>query len=94
MHDWILISILVEWTKGTVIITFDTYEFNSVSLIAEGLIEIIIPKHEEWGRSVSINEACGPIQLENGNYRLKLEIQSGDTIVLEATSIQMPTLNP
>jgi hypothetical protein len=90
MHDWTLVSIVVEWMKGIVTITFDTYEFNHVILTADGLIELIVPKHNEWGESVSVNKACGPVPLENGNYRLELEIQSGDTIILEAKSIQMP----
>ncbi len=92
MHDWTLLTIVVEWMKGIVTITFDTYEFNHVILTAEGLIELVVPKHDEWGESVSVNKVCGPVQLENGNYRLELEIQSGDTITLEARSIQMPNV--
>ncbi|MDD1611418.1 MAG: hypothetical protein LUO95_12765 [Methylococcaceae bacterium] len=90
MHDWILLSILVEWMKGVVTITFDTYEFDYVTLTAEGLVELTIPKHDDWGESESVNSVCGPVQLGNGNYRLELKIQSGDTIILEAKSIQMP----
>lgn len=94
MHDWTLLSISVEWLKGSVTITFDTYENSQVTLIAEGLVKMVIPKHEEWGESVSVNKVHGPVQLENGNFHLALEIQSGDTITLEAKSIQMPKLAP
>ncbi|MGZ5051436.1 MAG: hypothetical protein ACXWF8_18745 [Methylobacter sp.] len=92
MHDWTLLSIVVEWMKGIVTITFDTYEYNRVILIAEGLIELVVPKHDEWGESVSVNKVQGPVKLKNGNYHLALEIQSGDTITLEARSIQMPNI--
>jgi hypothetical protein len=94
MHDWTLLSIVVEWMKGIVTVTFDTYEYNHVVLTAEGLIELVIPKHDEWGESVSVNRVRGPVQLENGNYHLALEIQSRDTITLEAKSIQMPNIQP
>ncbi|MCL7423218.1 MAG: hypothetical protein M8364_20220 [Methylobacter sp.] len=90
MHDWTLVSILVDWIKGTVTVTFKNYESNLVMLIADGLINLHIPKHEEWGESISINEVTGPILLNNGNYYLELEIQSGDKIELEAKSIKMP----
>ena len=93
MHDWILLSIVVEWMKGNVTITFETCEFNQVILTAEGLIELFIPKHDEWGESVSVNKVHEPVQLENGNYRLELEIQSGDTITLEAKSIHLPNVH-
>ena len=90
MHDWTLVSILVDWIKGIVTITFKNYESNQVKLTADGLINLHIPKHEEWGESVSINEFIGPILLSDGNYHLELEIQSGDRIELEAKSIKMP----
>jgi hypothetical protein len=92
MHDWTLLSIVVEWMKGIVTITFDTSEYNQVTLTAEELVELVIPKHNEWGESVSVNRVRGPVQLENGNFHLALEIQSGDTISLEAKSIQMPKI--
>ncbi|EGW21444.1 hypothetical protein [Methylobacter tundripaludum] len=90
MHDWTLVSILVDWIKGIVTITFKNYKSNQVILIADGLVNLHIPKREEWGESVSINEVTGPILLSNGNYHLKLEIQSGDKIELEAKFIKMP----
>lgn len=90
MHDWILLSIVVEWRKGDVTISFDTYEFGVVALIAQGLVSLSIPKHDSWGESESVNKVIGPAQLNNGNYQVELEIQSGDTIVLEAAQIQMP----
>lgn len=92
MHDWTLISIVVEWAKGIVTVTFDAYEYNRVILTAEGLIELVVPKHDKWGESVSVNKVQGPVKLENGHYYLALEIQSGDTITLEARSIQMPDI--
>lgn len=92
MHDWTLLSIRVDWMEGRVTMTFNSYKFNKVALTAEGLFELVIPKHNDWGESVSVNSIYGPVRLENGNYRLEMEIQSGDTITLEAKSIQMPVV--
>ncbi|MDD5271980.1 MAG: hypothetical protein PHU14_04600 [Methylovulum sp.] len=92
MHDWTLVSILVEWAKGMITLTFISYKLGHVCLSAEGLTRLVIPKYDEWGESVSVNNVYGPIRLDDGSYRLELAIQSGDTIVLEAKSIQMPVI--
>ncbi|MBT9098268.1 hypothetical protein KFZ76_11190 [Methylovulum psychrotolerans] len=93
MHDWILLAILVAWTKsgeGRVTMTFTTNKSNQVELTATGLVNLAVPKYEEWGPSNSVNRVFGPVQRDNGNYRVEIELQSGDTLTLEAKSIQMP----
>ena len=40
-----------------------------------------------WGPSVSINEVRGPIQ-NDASYRLEIEMQSGDTLILEAREFE------
>lgn len=90
MHDWILVSILVEWAKGIVTINFDTHEFGVVQVTATGLVKLLVPKLEEWGESVSVNEYEGPVELTDGNQSLTIEMQSGDKIELEAKCISMP----
>src|SRR3990167_3885629 len=90
MHDWTLISILIEWAKGVVIITFKNHQSKEAVLMANEFADLHVPKQEEWGESVSINKMTGPILLENGNYYIELEMQSGDKLYLEAKSIQIP----
>ncbi len=90
MHDWTLVSIAVEWIKGMVTITFKNSQSVEVLLTANGLADLKIPKREDWGESVSVNEVEGPLQLNNGNSYLGIEIQSGDKIELEAKTIYLP----
>ena len=89
MHDWTLLSILIELEKGIVTINFKT-EFGYEILIAEGIFNLVIPKHDAWGKSESVNRIEEPTQLDNGNYLLNIEMQSGDTITLEAKIIHIP----
>ena len=81
---------MVEWIKGMVTITFKNSDSNQVFLVAEGLTDLKIPKREDWGESVSVNEVEGPNSLDNGNSYIAIEIQSGDKIELEARSISLP----
>lgn len=90
MHDWTLISILVNWIDGTAVVSFRNQKSEEVRLIAEGLVDLHIPKREEWGSSVSINEVVGPVHCADGNYSIELEVQSGDRIKLMAKTIAMP----
>lgn len=93
MHDWRLVSILIDWGKGIVTITFKDCKSKEVTLVASGFTDLHIPKQEKWGESISVNRMAGPILLESGNYYVELEIQSGDKLYLEAKSIQVPTLS-
>lgn len=90
MHDWTFVTLLVEWLKGVVTITFKNSSSNEVFLIAEGLADLRVPKREDWGESVSVNEVDGPRILENGNSYIGIEIQSGDKVEIEARSISLP----
>lgn len=90
MHDWTFVALMVDWLKGVVTFTFKNSSSTEVFLVAEGLADLKVPKREDWGESVSVNEVEGPIVLENGNSYLAIEIQSGDKIELEARSISLP----
>ncbi|PKM44045.1 MAG: hypothetical protein CVV05_13150 [Gammaproteobacteria bacterium HGW-Gammaproteobacteria-1] len=90
MHDWTLLALVVDWVKGMVTITFRNSQSQEVFLMAEGLSDLRVPKREEWGGSVSVNEVEGPKQLQNGNTYVSIEMQSGDKVELEAKSISLP----
>jgi hypothetical protein len=89
MHDWTLVTLLLEWFKGIVTITLKNSNSNEFFLVAEGLADLKVPKREDWGESVSVNEVDGPRVLENGNSYISIEIQSGDKIEIEAKSISL-----
>ena len=90
MHDWSFVALLVEWAKGKVTITLKDSNSADVFIVADGLADLKVPKREEWGASISINEVDGPTALSNGNSYIGIEIQSGDKIEIEAESICLP----
>lgn len=91
MHDWTLLSILINWMEGTAIISFRNEKSEEVRLIAEGIVDVHVPKRDQWGESVSINEVVGPLRDVDGNFCVELEVQSGDRIKLVARSVFMPS---
>lgn len=92
MHDWALLTILVIWFKGVATLAFKNSKSQNAELTAHGLMSIKIPKLEEWGESVSVNQVIGPTKLGNGCYGMKIEMQSGDIIEIEAESFLMPRI--
>ncbi len=94
MHDWTLMEIRVDWQNGSVTVTFRNTTSREVSLTAEGLVDIHVPKKEEWGRSVSVNEIRGPYKFDNEFQKVTIEMQSGDSIKIVARSIVWPQESP
>lgn len=90
MHDWTLLTIMVDWLDSTVRIAFRNRKSQEVFLMAEGLTNLRVPKREEWGGSVSVNEVDGPKVLQNGSLYFSIQMQSGDKIEMEARSISLP----
>ena len=56
-------------------------------LLVKGFTSVIIPKKDDWGESVSVNEVFGPISIENGLLKISIQIQSGDMIEIAAKTI-------
>lgn len=90
MHDWTFLEIRIDWQNGSVIATFRNTTSHEVTLTAKGLVDIHVPKKEEWGRSVSVNEIRGPFKFDNKFQKLTIEMQSGDSITIIARSILLP----
>ena len=90
MHDWTVLSVQFEWVESTITIKLLNRNSQEVELSVKGSKLLHIPKREDWGESSSVNEVIGPTLLENGNYYLAIEIQSGDKIELEGDDIIMP----
>jgi len=90
MHEWILVSLFFEWETGSLTVIFDSHEHGLTSLIAEGVCELFVPRMSSWGPSVSVNSVEGPLNVANGRQRLEIEMQSGDTIKIEAKSFDLP----
>jgi hypothetical protein len=90
MHDWTLVRIGFDWRDARVTIELEDSTFTVRTLIAEGVRELRVPKANEWGPSVSVNEVS-EVEAEHGQgRRLCIEMQSGDVIQIVAERIALP----
>ena len=90
MHDWTLKSIRFDWAAAQVIIELEDMTLAARSLVAEGVQELHVPRANEWGPSVSINEVSEIEALSSGLKRLRIEMQSGDRIEVVARHFSPP----
>jgi hypothetical protein len=90
MHEWVLLSIAVDWKSGRSTFSFDTAQAGIVLLVAEGVVDLHVPQMKPWGPSVHVNEVREP-RAESGKWReLEIEMQSGDVITVKAGSLVFP----
>lgn len=87
MHDWTLLSLLVDWREGQLVIKLLNNKSEQVLIKANGVKLINIPKSDEWGESVSVNEVIELGKNPHGFEKMKIEIQSGDVIEVVAEEI-------
>ena len=88
MHDWTLVSLLVNWKESSLIIKLLNNNSIPVDIVLEGIKSVSIPKWDEWGESVSINTVN---VINDSTYKtMEIEMQSGDIIKVIAESINIP----
>ena len=90
MHDWVISTFKVDWDKSEIDITFKTSS-GVRHILATDFVEINIPKKNEWGPSASVYKVDSPVQLKNKNAKISIQMQSGDTITIEARQIILPS---
>ncbi|GLR11805.1 hypothetical protein GCM10007907_05950 [Chitinimonas prasina] len=90
MHDWTLVSLAFDWKDACVTLTLLNPNSETVSLKAENVVRLFVPKRNDWGRSVSVNGVMGPTQQADGTETLQIEMQSGDIIEIAAGSFVLP----
>ena len=88
LHDASLLSFFLEWKIGKLIIELKFYDHsiasvNSLKIIATNWVTFNCPRKEEWGSSVFINKVDIE-ELSKDVKSLSIEMQSGDTIFIEA----------
>jgi hypothetical protein len=88
MHDWSLETIIVDWKARTASLLVRGPN-GTASMIAHGLRMLHVPMAFEWGSSVSVNEIVGPA-VDGHHQKLRIVIQSGDTIEIIADKFEMP----
>lgn len=91
MHDWTLVSVLLEWKAASVSVILIDRSSMTRELIAHGFRGVTLRHDEPWGESVSILELQSIEPLANGASRLSIQMQSGDVFVLEADRFDIPT---
>jgi hypothetical protein len=85
LHDATLRSVTMEWDAGVVVLRIDTDEGHHALHALDATI-LSVPRGGTWGRSVSINTA--QYAHTDAGTVLRLEMQSGDTIVVAARSFE------
>ena len=90
LHDWTLKTIELDWGGGTVKLGMSSSPGVIEYLTAQDLVELVVPRLQEWGPSESIMSSEGPLPDGNNNQRLKILMQSGDSLVIVARDIVMP----
>jgi hypothetical protein len=90
MHDWSLISIHIDWIQSNLKIHLKNTQSEDKIYLVEKFTAFNLSRKNEWGESISINQILNYSTLLNGNIYLKIEIQSGDILEIEAKKIQLP----
>jgi len=91
LHDATLKHISVEWREGTceATLVLSSTPPCLASIKATSLCKLIVPRAEPWGPSVSVNWAGLQLQDDGHLYTLEIEMQSGDTISMQARFIEI-----
>jgi hypothetical protein len=88
MHDWTLLSADYDWSSARVTMRFRT-AVGTTTLIASEVADLHIPQRRSWGPSASVNVADWPAGMGEDAHVLRIEIQSGDVITVEAAAFEI-----
>ena len=91
MHDWVLNEIRFDWRSARTVIELKDSASVIRTVIAEGVTELNVPRMNEWGPSVNVNEFFEIEVLASGLQQLKIEMQSGDVIQIVAAQFALPS---
>jgi hypothetical protein len=80
LHDALLAFIYISWEAARCDLRLSPVGLPSHLLVFEGFTNIELPRRESWGSSSSINALAQP---HEGLF--EIELQSGDTIRIEAS---------
>ena len=92
LHDSTLLGLVLLWSEGEVLLTFQTGMTGreSLSIRARAVHKLCCPRQFPWGPSVSVNSIRETESQSIPALReLIVEMQSGDEIVVVAESFQL-----
>lgn len=82
-HDATLVGIDVNWAAGTFVVGLRPVGAPELQIRGVGMSNAVIPRRQPWGPSISVN------QLLLSDSSLTIEMQSGDTLMIEAKQINV-----
>jgi hypothetical protein len=88
LHDALLLRVEIIWEEAIARLTFQLVSsFVTLSIQSFTLVEC--PRRLPWGRSRSVNEVNLTPDPSGAGYRLTLEMQTGDNIVICGETIEV-----
>jgi hypothetical protein len=94
LHDAILETVIIETDAKTIALTFTPIQFDGaakrVTLIAHDWRSFSCPRQDPWGHASAwyLNVARESFEVGSGLSRLELEMQTGDTIEVQAATLE------
>lgn len=89
LHDAVFLRAVLLWGKvADARMVFRVLGPRFIVLKATGVTNLSCPHENPWGPSVHVNEIRGPLLARQGVERIEVEVQSGDTIGIEAASFE------
>lgn len=89
LHDASLLDVVLNWGKeASAEVRFRDRGPRVVTLKSIKTTLLSCPHENHWGPSVSVNEVRGPQSIGNDRQRVEIEMQSGDTIVIEGEGFE------
>jgi len=88
LHDATLIDITLRWGKQAALeVRFRDCGPRIVTLRIGDVTLLHCPHDNPWGPSVSVNEVRVAVTPPEAPLRIEIEVQSGDTVVMEGRSM-------
>jgi hypothetical protein len=97
LHDATLERVVLLWNKDARAELSFRLDHRTITVIASGVTNLTCPHENPWGPSVSVNALRGPFdacEVRDGVRRIEVEIQSGDTIRVDAKSFGCEVADP
>ncbi|MBI1381751.1 MAG: hypothetical protein GC161_11770 [Planctomycetaceae bacterium] len=95
LHDATLESIHMDWEHGDVVLSLrkGSDSWPMLQMIASGASLVVCTRQAPWGQSVSVNSVTASrVETQRGTKQVvSMEMQSGDTITLEADFVRLQT---
>lgn len=87
VHDSRLISVNLQWSEGTVTVTFANADARQV--IISPVTRLECPREDPWGPSEYVNGVTFAPAAERPGMQMTIQMQSGDEIVIRGGSIEI-----